>query len=314
MVDQGHLKKLNEGVVAWNKWRDEHPEILPDLREAKLHGRLLTDIDFRHTNLDDADLSDANLCSSSLKSASLSRTTLRGAKIRNANLYRTNFKETILQHTNFHKVSLLDTAFLNVDLSETINLETAVHLGPSTIGIDTIQRSRGKIPKAFLVGAGVSEQLLDSIHSLGNTPFDYYTCFISYSSQDQHFVEILYRDLRKAGVHCWFASEDLNVGDKFPAEITEAVQSREKLLVVLSKSSLKSDWVRKEVQLARQKEGNGNREVLLPIRLDSAISSSTVDWAIAIRKRRHITDFQNWQQPSRYQKMLNELLDDLCRE
>ena len=189
MVDQGHLKKLNEGVVAWNKWRDEHPEILPDLREAKLHGRLLTDIDFRHTNLDDADLSDANLCSSSLKSASLSRTTLRGAKIRNANLYRTNFKETILQHTNFHKVSLLDTAFLNVDLSETINLETAVHLGPSTIGIDTIQRSRGKIPKAFLVGAGVSEQLLDSIHSLGNTPFDYYTCFISYSSQDQHFVE-----------------------------------------------------------------------------------------------------------------------------
>ncbi len=172
-------------------------------------------------------------------------------------------------------------------------------LGHRRLGLIPSNGLEGKIPEAFLVGAGVSEQLHSYIHSLGRAPFDYYTCFISYSSHDQHFVEILYRDLRKAGVLCWFASEDLNAGDKFPAEITEAVQSREKLLVVLSKSSLKSDWVRKEVQLARQKEGNGNREVLLPIRLDSAISSSTVDWAIAIRKRRHITDFQNWQQPSR---------------
>ena len=314
MADQGHLKKLNEGVNAWNKWREECPGIFPDLRKADLYGQILTGIDFRHTNLDNADLSNANLCSASLKSASLCQTNLREAKLRNASLCGTCFKETILQRTNFYKAALLGTAFLNVDLKETINLETTVHLGPSTIGIDTIQRSRGKIPDVFLMNAGVLEQLLASFQSLGSAPFDYYSCFISYSSHDQHFVEILYRDLRKAGVHCWYASEDLKAGDKFPAEIAEAVQSREKLLVVLSKSSLKSDWVSKEVQLARQKEGNGNREVLLPIRLDSAISSSTVDWAIAIQKRRHITDFQNWQQRSHYQKMLKGLLNDLLKE
>ena len=72
----------------------------------------------------------------------------------------------------------------------------------------------------------------------GNDPFDYYTRFISYSSHDQRFVENLYRDLRKAGVLCWYAPESLNAGEKFPAEITEAVQSREKLIVVLSKYSL----------------------------------------------------------------------------
>ena len=59
-----------------------------------------------------------------------------------------------------------------------------------------------------------------------------------YSSHDQRFVENLYRDLRKAGVLCWYAPESLNAGEKFPAEITEAVQSREKLIVVLSKYSL----------------------------------------------------------------------------
>jgi hypothetical protein len=105
-----------------------------------------------------------------------------------------------------------------------------------------------------------------------------------------------------------------NAGDKFPAEITEAVQSREKLIVVLSKYALNSDGVKQEVMLARQREGNGKREVLLPIRLDSAILNSTIDWAAAIRKRRHIRSFENWQQSSRYQKMLNGLLNDLRKE
>jgi len=315
MADQRHLKKLNEGVKAWNKWRDEHPEILPDLSKAPLQGKPLAEIDFRHTNLDLADLSNPNLCSASLKSASLCQTNLSGAKLRNASLYRTCFKETILQRTNFHRASLLDTTFLNVDLKETINLDTVVHLGPSTIGIDTIQRSRGNIPNAFLIGVGVSEQLLDCIHSLGDTPFDYYTCFISYSSHDKHFVEMLYHDMRKEGVPCWFAPESLNAGDQFPAEITEAVQRREKLLVVLSKNSLGSELVRKEVMLAQQKKGKGKREVLVPICLDSAYLKSTIDWAVSIRQRLDIRSFENCQQHStRYHKMLKDLLNDLHKE
>lgn len=311
MADQRHLNKLNEGVRAWNQWREEHPEILPDLRKADLQGAILTEVDLRRTNLDCADLRNAKLCSVSLNSASLYQTNLSGARLRDAYLHKTYFKETILQRTNFHKASLLDTMFLNVDLNETINLETVVHLGPSTIGIDTIQRSKGNIPDVFLGGAGVSEQLLACIHSSGRAPFDYYTCFISYSGHDQRFVENLYQDLRKEGVLCWYAPKSLKAGEKFPAYITEAVQSREKVLVVLSKDSLDSDWVKQEVMLARQKEGNGEREVLLPIRLDSTILNSTIDWATAIRKRRHIRSFENWQQPSRYQKMLNDLLNDL---
>lgn len=314
MAVQSHLKKLNEGVKTWNKWRKEHPEIMPDLRNASLQRKSFAEIDFRHTNLDNADLSNANLCSASLKSASLCQTNLSGAKLHNAFLYRTCFKETILRRTNFLKASLLETTFLNVDLKETINLETTAHLGSSTIDIDTIQRSRGKIPDAFLIGAGVSEQLLASFHSLGRAPFDYYSCFISYSSHDQRFVKILCQDLRKAGILCWFAPENLNAGDKFTEEITQAVQSREKLLVVLSKNSLDSDWVEQEVILARQREGNGKKDVIVPICLDSAYLNSKIDWAVALRKRRHIRSFENWQQPSSYQEMLEGLLNDLLKE
>lgn len=87
-------------------------------------------------------------------------------------------------------------------------------------------REHGKCGRAnfrdglvFLLGTGVSEQLLACIDASGRAPFDYVTCFISYCSHDQHFVEILYRDLRKAGVLCWYAPESLYAGEKFPHNI-----------------------------------------------------------------------------------------------
>jgi hypothetical protein len=277
MADPDLVKMLLQGSEVWNRWRAERPEIKPDLRKADLREARLSKINFERTRLDGADLRGADLSSASLKTASLSQADLREAKLRNTWLHRTLFKETLLERTDFYHARLLETMFLNVDLRASIHLEQVFHLGPSTIGMDTIQRSRGNIPDAFLQGAGISEQLLACLHTSGQAPFDYYTCFISYSSSDQDFVEKLYKDLRKAGVFCWYAPESLKAGEKFPVRITEAVQSREKVLVVLSKASLKSDWVKKEVELARQKEGRGKREVLLPIRLDGAILNTTVD-------------------------------------
>lgn len=314
MADPALIRLLQQGSTAWNSWREKRPDIEPDLRKADLHETQLSGINFDRTCLDGADLRNANLRSASLKAASLYQSDLRGAKLRDAWLHRTLFKETLLEKTNFSHARLLETMFLNVDLRASIDLERGFHLGPSTIGIDTIQRSRGNIPDAFLRGAGVSEQLLTCLHTSGQAPFDYYTCFISYSSSNQDFVEKLYKDLRKAGVLCWYAPESLETGEKFPARITEAVQSREKVLVVLSKDSLKSDWVKKEVELARQKEGNGKREVLLPIRLDSAILNTSIGWAASIHNRRHIQSFEKWQQPSRYQKMVEDLLNHLRKE
>src|SRR5207302_5123177 len=111
MVNQRHLNKLREGVKAWNQWREEEPESVPDLRKADLHGATFTGIDFGRTYLDGADLRNAKLCSVSLNSASLYQTNLSGAKLRHAWLHRTYFKETILQQTNFHNASLLETMF-----------------------------------------------------------------------------------------------------------------------------------------------------------------------------------------------------------
>ena len=43
MPNEEHPKILQEGIAAWNKWRDEHPEIQPDLTEADLRCKILDD-------------------------------------------------------------------------------------------------------------------------------------------------------------------------------------------------------------------------------------------------------------------------------
>ncbi len=283
------------------------------MSHADLSNKVLSNINFHHTNLDNANVQNTKLDRSSLVSASFSQANLSGATLCHTNLRKTFFRETILHQTNLQEAHLMDTMFLNVDLSKTLHLATVHHPGSSTIGIDTLQRSRGNIPNDFLLNAGVSEQLIACIVASGKAPFDYATCFISHSSHNQHFVEILCHDLRKAGVSCWYADESLYPGERFPASIAKTIQSREKVLVVLSKHALKSDWVRREVELAQQKESKRKKDVLVPIRLDNAIESTEVNWGVALRTRRHISNFENWQQAPRYQKMLQDVLDALRR-
>src|SRR5258708_5987158 len=94
-----------------------------------------------------------------------------------------------LSHADLSRARVLWTTFGDVDLSMVKGLETVMHKGPSTIGIDTIIRSQGKIPDIFLRGAGVPDSIIEAIPSLIGSlkPIDFYSCFISYSSQDQNF-------------------------------------------------------------------------------------------------------------------------------
>ena len=43
----------------------------------------------------------------------------------------------------------------------------------------------------------------------GQQPFQYFSCFISYSTHDQEFADRLYADLQAKGVRCWFAPHDI---------------------------------------------------------------------------------------------------------
>jgi hypothetical protein len=344
MANPEHLKILKQGVAGWNAWRKDNPLVAPDLSGADVswcdlsksnlsHALLgsaylnftnLHAVNFREARLARAHLSSATLLwadlqHADLREAVLSGANLTGAKLCNANMQRSvlngaNFYAADLRESNLSGAQLLSTVFGMNDLSCVRGLETVDHVGPSTIGIDTIYKSNGNIPEAFLRGAGVPEDFITYMKSLVGKAIDFYSCFISYSSKDDDFAQRLHADLQQRGVRCWFAPEDLKIGDKFRMRIDESIRIYEKLMVLLSVNSIRSSWVEEEVEAALEKERKQNKLVLFPIRLDDAVMETDQAWAASLRRTRHIGDFRAWKDHDQYHNSFERLLRDLKAE
>jgi uncharacterized protein YjbI with pentapeptide repeats len=296
------------------------------LRDTHLSGINLSGADLSLAKLTKADLSSADLSKANLSKADLSKTNLiqarlSGALLRDANLCEArlsaaDLSSADLSGADLHKASVGRTLFGNVDFRHVRGLQAVTHHGPSTIGIDTIYRSQGQIPENFLRKAGVPETFLTNMRALvkSMSPIDYYTCFISYSSKDQAFTDRLYADLRRNGVRCWFALEDMKIGDEIRTRIDESIRVHDKLLLVLSEHSISSIWVKDEVEAAFEKEAQQGTQVLFPIALDETIKHTDQAWAATIRRRKHIGDFTMWKQHDNYQQALEHLLRDLKAE
>jgi TIR domain/Pentapeptide repeats (8 copies) len=249
-----------------------------------------------------------------LSHADLDETDQTGAGLGYVNFNRANFSRT-----NFTGVLLSITNFAAVDLRGAKGLETVEHRGPSTIGIDTIYKSCGKIPDAFLRGCGVPDEFISYIGSMVGRPIEYYSCFISYSTHDQEFAERLHADLQAKGVRCWFAPHDIQSGKKIYEQIDEAIRLHDRLLLILSGHSMSSEWVQTEIAKARKRETKEGKRVLFPVRLvgferlrdwECFDGDTGKDSAREIREY-FIPDFSNWKEHDSYQAGLGRLVSDL---
>jgi hypothetical protein len=216
--------------------------------------------------------------------------------------------EADLELATFHSTALGD-----VNLTGAKGLDSCSHAGPSIIDHQTILKSGG-LPLIFLRGCGLPESLITYYPSLLLDPIQFYSCFISYSSKDHEFAERLHADLQNKGVRCWFAPEDLKIGDRIRDRIDESIRLHDKLLLILSENSVSSLWVGDEVEAAFERERRENRTVLFPIQIDDAVAESTMGWAAAIRRTRHVGDFTRWKDHDSYQKAFERLLRDLKTE
>ena len=239
----------------------------------------------------------------------LSDADLRRAYLRRADLSDANLSDAFIGFTSFG----------NTDLSQVKGLETVRHDGPSTIGIDTIYKSRGEIPEIFLRRTGVPEDFITYMRSLVGKAIDYYTCFISFTEADDAFSERLYNDLQGRGVRCWRWKEDAKWGKTLMRSIDEAVRAYDKLVVICSEQSLKAPAVIREIERALQKEDDLARlgkdnEVLFPIRLDDYIFTGWNHHRKADVLSKNIGDFREWEKSDTYRKKLDRLIRDLKPE
>lgn len=251
MANAAHVKRLMQDVEAWNKWHRETVRFVnPDLADA----------DLRHKNLSGADLSWVSLHGANLSGAKLIGADLKGADLTAALLFGTN-----LTGADLNKVVLWGTIFADVDLSRVAGLDTCRHVGPSVLDYRTFQKSY-PLPLSFLRGVGLPEAWIEYLPSLLDQAIRHYSCFISYSTEDQIFADRIHEGLQNNGVRCWFAPHDMLIGDKIWDEIDAAIRLRDKVLLILSERSIESDWVEDEVNKAFEEERKRGQTVLFPRR------------------------------------------------
>jgi hypothetical protein len=112
MANEKHVALLWQGIEGWNAWRDKHPYIEPDLREANLRKANLGRADLGRADLGRADLGDADLGDADLGDADLGHAHLREADLGGAHL-----READLGGVNLGGAKLFETLFVNVNLT-----------------------------------------------------------------------------------------------------------------------------------------------------------------------------------------------------
>lgn len=102
------------GVDRWNQWREDHPDLFPNLSGENLSNHYLFEVNLSGMNLKGIDLSRACLIGANLSWADLSDANLMGAYLSQANLSSAN-----LRNANLLGASLGQANLSHADLSNT---------------------------------------------------------------------------------------------------------------------------------------------------------------------------------------------------
>ena len=325
-----------------------------DLREADLSRTLMNSAnlrgaDLRNANLEQVDLdqaivSDANFTGANLRRANLSRVNLTGANLTNAdltdavfhgaNLNRTIMDGAILDGADFYEARFNNaptvgtkfsgcllgyTVFQNCDLSQADELTLARHDAPSTVGVDTLIRSAGKIPPEFLLGSGVPTEMVSVLGSIADEPTDLGEFYISCAEADVAFAEGLRDSLRSQGVRSWVFAENFRgnaLVDRRSTseeeEIERWVRHYDKLIVVCSQSGLDSETVRNDLSQAKDQQSSRDEWVCYVVDPDGTLDNPRARAARNLTYEHRIFDMRGHQEGAdKYQEAVADLAGNL---
>jgi uncharacterized protein YjbI with pentapeptide repeats len=323
MANPQHAEILSRGVREWNKWREENPTVWPDLLQAPLARALLDNANFENTNLFGANLEVASLVkadlrNSNLKDARLLRANLTDASLLEANLHKADLREANLhgadlQYTNLTSAnfdsSVLDYAVLgyaSIDkgILKARGLDRIIHRSHSYLDVETLEETTWLLERQpalrtaiewFYRGVGVPEHLIQYALSRVRKGSDWYTCFLSYSRQDHHFASALWARLQDRGIRCWKDDHDSKIGADLIDEISSAIISHDRVLLCCSRHSLTSQWVEREIYIAREKEKRVKRNILLPLDVDGYVMGGWRSRLAPYLCDRMIGNFVGWE-------------------
>ncbi len=95
--------------------------------------------------------------------------------------------------------------------------------------------------------------------------------FLSYSSKDKFSVNALSDKLKEFKITVWLYEVEIEPGDSITSKIEAAINDKDFFGIVLSKHSIKSKWVQRELKAAMAKEIESSSTLIIPILIDKNI-------------------------------------------
>lgn len=92
--------------------------------------------------------------------------------------------------------------------------------------------------------------------------------FLSHNSIDKPFVRKLAADLKRNKIYSWIDEAEIQVGDSLLEKIEEGIEQSDYVAAVLSNSSVKSEWVKRELEIALNEEIENKKTRVLPLLIE----------------------------------------------
>lgn len=306
-----------------------------ELRKVKLVKATLNETHFVQADLSGADLTSATgrwplFIECNLSDVCLELTTFEAPQFRGSFLVRTNlahaiFIQNYLGYGSFENATIRDVnlegadfgemtfgeTLLATNLSQLEGLDRLQHSGPSQVTLQSLSGFRGELPERFLKGCGFPDEAIADLR-IRTGAIQFYSCFISYSTEDNAFATRLHNDLQAAGIRCWKWDHDARTGNSLWSEIDRAIRIHDKLVLIASASSLKSPQVNREIERAIRQEDQRGTDILFPVRLDDYVLS---EWKHERRDdvvKKVIADARGWDENATiYNRVRDRLVKDL---
>jgi uncharacterized protein YjbI with pentapeptide repeats len=167
MANDEHVALLKQGVDTWNAWRDENPDVQPDLNGANLRGANLRGANLRGATLGMANLIRADLGGATLNGANLGMAILGGANFNGATLNGANLGGANLGGANFNGATLNGANLGGANLGMAILIEAnlnGANLGMADLsgaGLDGANLGGANFDGANFNGATLNGATLD---------------------------------------------------------------------------------------------------------------------------------------------------------
>ncbi len=156
MADSEHVSKVQEGAAVWNRWREEEPDVVPDLGWANLNG----------LNLDGAVFANSALKLAFCKGCSLVGADFSGANMRGVNLEGCDLRGAVFRDTNLEGAHMLGADLTGADFAGA-NLKLANFDGAILRDANLRGAKKLRAPQLFalknLENLKVSERILEKV-------------------------------------------------------------------------------------------------------------------------------------------------------